>query len=254
MAGRGSFANAGRSDCGTWRGRKWGGQHGGFMALAEAAVAPAPHFALGGRTTAVRAGAQAVDIDPARVGRPDRRFTEGAGGLAGGGIVQLDGEIAHAETGSPQGPEQLVPVVTQGLEPLGMAGTNRQSPGTQAQGPAVGGQLGTGDLGPGLPKGSQVAGRAPLALQLGQATGQGAGGGRRGWHQQGDRTLAPTLVTGGDRHGPRLRGPTGWVRGWGSALVRGPRGWLTSDPAPTTSSWVSLLALAVWCAPTPTRC
>lgn len=68
-----------------------------------------------------------------------------------------EAQLPHAETRSPQGPQQLVAVVLQGLEPGSRGRSNGQHTALEVQGAAMGGQLLPYDAGPGLPEPSELA-------------------------------------------------------------------------------------------------
>jgi phage shock protein A len=147
-----------------------------------------------------------MDIHPAGVGCPHIRFLEAAwrGGFAW--VVLFQAQIAHAEAMGAQGPQQLVPVVLQGLEPGAGRCPHGEQAAVQPQGPAVGGELGAGDAGPGLPEGCQVSALLPALLQLPQAAGQFAGRGARRRHQQAEVADLAGLLAGSLGHGQTLSG------------------------------------------------
>jgi hypothetical protein len=72
-------------------------------------------------------------------------------------MVLLKAQIPHRKTRTAEGTEQLVPVVAEGLQPLGMAGAHAEHPCLQRERLAMGGEQLSGDAGPGLPKGGEVA-------------------------------------------------------------------------------------------------
>lgn len=110
--------------------------------------------------------------------RPHLGLFVAAEGRQGGGLVLLQHQILYGKTSAAQGAQQAVFVEAQRLQPLGMARTHHQPSALQAQGAAMGGQLGSGDAGPGLPEGGEVLVAAPVLLQLAQA-GLQTGGWRR---------------------------------------------------------------------------
>ncbi len=112
-----------------------------------------------------------------------------------GWMVLGDAHLPHGKAGGPQAAEQLVAVVLQGLEPGAGGGSHREHAALQAQGAAVGGQLGTGQGRPALPQGPQVALALPLLLQRVEALGQGRGRRVSGRHHH--RDAADAALTHG---------------------------------------------------------
>ena len=94
--------------------------------MAKTAVPPELHFAVGCRSTAVRAGPHAMDIRAAWMLGPNAGFTLQDRGLKG--MVLLDAQITHRMAGLMQGADELWSVVEECLAPLGMAGSNGQYP------------------------------------------------------------------------------------------------------------------------------
>lgn len=75
-----------------------------------------------------------------------------------------EAQITDRKPGSPQGSEQLVAVVSQGLQPLGVLGAHGEHAAMEAERAAVGGKLVSGNPRPGLPEGRQAARPPPLML------------------------------------------------------------------------------------------
>jgi hypothetical protein len=86
-------------------------------------------------------------------------------------MVLLKAQIPHWKPRTAKGTEQLVAVVAEGLQPLGMAGAHAEHPCLQRERLAMGRQQLTGDARPGLPKGGEVAVAFPLPLQGREAIG-----------------------------------------------------------------------------------
>ena len=79
-------------------------------------------------------------------------------------MVLFHAQLPHRETRRPQGPQQLVAVVLKGLQPGPRGRAHREPAALQAQGAAVGGELGAGQAGPALPEGRQMALALPFLL------------------------------------------------------------------------------------------
>ena len=92
-----------------------------------------------------------MHIHPAGMDAPHFFLLLAAGGYGGAGVVLLQAYVAHGEAVGAQGPEQLVAVVLERLQPGARGGAHGEQAAVQPQGPAVGCQLGAGDAGPGLP-------------------------------------------------------------------------------------------------------
>jgi hypothetical protein len=103
------------------------------------------------------------------MGRPDLGDVLTARKPCGMGLVLPEAQVSDGKTGPPQGAQQLVPVVSKSLQPLGMLCAHGQHAATQAERAAVGSELVAGDPRPGLPQGGQAAGPPPLLLDLLQA-------------------------------------------------------------------------------------
>lgn len=100
-------------------------------------------------------------------------------------MVLLHPDLANGEARTPEGAQQLMPGVEQSLEPGPRSRPHGEHPPHQREGPAVGGQLGTSQLGPGLPKPCQVAILLPLVLKRCQTSAQTDGGCSRSREQEG---------------------------------------------------------------------
>jgi len=103
-----------------------------------------------------------MHIDPAGVAGPHFGLDLRSGGRGGVAIVLAEAQIPHAEARTPEGPQQLMAVVLQGLEPGPWDRPHREHTALQVERTAVGGQLAADDTRPGLPK----AGQLPLALPV----------------------------------------------------------------------------------------
>ena len=171
-----------------------------------------------------------------------RRFLLTARWGDGARVVLLQAEVAHRKAVGAQGPQQLVAVVLKGLQPGAGGGPHREQAAVEAQGAAVGGQLGAGDAGPGLPEGRQMPPLLPPLLEVLQAAGQAASG--RPWrgHQQRQVADLAGLLAGRLGHGLTLSG----LRHPGAAipLVSGRASWLPSGPCPCSLRWAFLIASA----------
>lgn len=176
-------------------------------------MAPAGHFARRCRPPTGGTVGLTVHIDAAGMERPDFGFQAAAGGRDRRGVVLLHAQITHRETSSAQGPEQLVAVVLERLQPGARRRSHREQASLQLQGAAVAGQLRPGDARPGLPEGRQVAVPAPLLLQGLQAAGHSAGGGLGRGQQHRQVADAAGLQEGGLGHRVRLGRATGWECG-----------------------------------------
>lgn len=144
----------------------------------------------------------------------------------GPGMVLLHPDVAQVKASRPQGGQQLVPVVAEGLEPGSGGRADAEHPATEAQGATVGGQLGAGQPGPALPERRQVVLLLPLLLKASQAAGHALRGRGRGIKQDGDATLAATAQSTG--HGFRAVIQVGDARGGA--------GWWCL-PGPSTPAW-----------------
>ena len=80
-------------------------------------------------------------------------------------MVLAEAQIPNTEAGAPQGPQQLVAVVLQGLEPGTRGRPHREHTALQVQGTAMRGQLTAGDARPGLPEAGQLPFALPVAAQ-----------------------------------------------------------------------------------------
>ena len=145
---------------------------------------PEVDFASRRRAAAAGAAAHAMHIDAAGVMGPDLGFFQAASGGHRAPVVLLNAQIPQLEAGGPEGPEELVAVVLQGLQPRSGSGPHGEQPPLETQGAAMGRQLGAGNLGPRLPQGRQVSALLPLLFQPLEATGQAARAGPWRGHQQ----------------------------------------------------------------------
>ncbi len=99
-------------------------------------------------------------------------------------------------------------VVLESLQPGARGGPHRETGALQAQGPAMGSQLGAGEVGPTLPEGRQMALALPPPLQVRQALVEGRG--RRSGRGQQQRQIADAaarlvgLAGNGGHPGPAL--------------------------------------------------
>ena len=84
-------------------------------------------------------------------------------------MVLAETQIPNVEARASQGPQQLVAVVLQGLEPGPGSCPHGEHPALQVQWTAVGGQLAAGDARPGLPEAGQLPLTLPVAAQALQA-------------------------------------------------------------------------------------
>jgi len=84
-------------------------------------------------------------------------------------IVLAKAQIPHIEPRTPQGPQQLMAVVLQGLEPGPWDRPYREHTALQVERTAVGGQLAAGDARPGLPEAGQLPLALPMAAEVLQA-------------------------------------------------------------------------------------
>ena len=125
-----------------------------------------------------------MHIHPAGMDAPHFVLLLAAGGHGGAGVVLLQAYIANSEPVGAQGPQQLVAVVLQCLQPGARRGAHGEQAAVQPQRATVGRQLGAGNARPGLPQGCQVSASLPALLQLPQAAGQGTGRRPGRWHQQ----------------------------------------------------------------------
>lgn len=126
-----------------------------------------------------------MDVAAAGMDGPHLRFAAATRRDGGTGMVLLHPHIANGVAGTPQGSQQLMAVVLQGLQPGARGGAHGEQAALKLQGPAMGGQQRASDAGPLPPQRSQVPVAAPVLLERLQAAGQadGRGPGRR--HQQG---------------------------------------------------------------------
>lgn len=108
-------------------------------------------------------------------------------------MVLLHPHLPHGKSRPFEGAEQLVTGVEQALQPGPWSGPHREHSPQQVEGTAMGGELGTSQARPGLPKSSQVALPLPLLLEIVQTGGQAGGRRRGGRHQQGDIANPPAL-------------------------------------------------------------
>jgi len=113
----------------------------------------------------------------------------------------LDAQILDVMPGSPQSGEQLGAAVEEGLAPLRMAGSHGEEACLKLQGPAMGSQMITGQLGPVLPDGGERTFTAPAAAQGIKARTKRFGWCRWGGLQQFSLPEGPTLGFRSPGHG-----------------------------------------------------
>jgi hypothetical protein len=116
-----------------------------------------------------------MDIDAAGVASPAGGRIGGAGCRRGAGVVLLNANFPDAKAGGPQGSQQLMAVVLQGLQPGARRRSDAEHPTAQLQRAAMGRQLGAGEGGPGLPEGGLVTLLLPVLAQFLEAAGQRLG-------------------------------------------------------------------------------
>ncbi len=100
-------------------------------------------------------------------------------------MVLAHPHLPHGKPRSSEGTQQLMTGVEKALQPWPRRCPHREHPTDQRQWAAMGGELGTGQAGPGLPEGRQMAVPPPLMLQISQAGADAFGRGWRRGQQQG---------------------------------------------------------------------
>lgn len=138
---------------------------------------------------------QAVHVDAARMPCPNVCFHLPGDRGQRLAVMLLHPHVPHGKPRSLERTEELVAGVEQTLKPGPRCRPHGQHAPQEAQGTAMGGQLGTGQAGPGLPESGQVALPLPLLLEIIQ-TGSNAHG-RRCWRGQQQRQVPdnPRLQT-----------------------------------------------------------
>ena len=121
-------------------------------------------------------------------------------------MVLLNAQITHGMACSPQGRQQLGPVVLQGLSPLRMGRPDGQNPAFEPQGTAVRRQPFSGDPGPVLPEARKIPVLPPVLLQSLEAALQLRSWGRRGCLKELQSLEPAALRIGSDGHLHRLGG------------------------------------------------
>lgn len=140
-----------------------------------------------------------MHIHPTGMAAPHLRLLQASRPRLATGMMLLHPYLAQLKTGGPQGPQQLMAVVLQGLQPGPRLGPHREPARLQPQRLAMGGQLGAGQPRPGPPQGRQVAVALPPLLELLQTAGQLLSWCWRRRHQHVHISLPPTgaLATAG---------------------------------------------------------
>jgi hypothetical protein len=88
-------------------------------------VAPELHLSARGRAAALGAGDHATAIHAAGMAAPDLLLHQACRPGLGAGMVLLHPHLAQLKAGGPQGPQQLMAVVLQGLQPGPRLGPHR---------------------------------------------------------------------------------------------------------------------------------
>lgn len=125
-----------------------------------------------------------MNIHPAGMDSPGFGFGFAPWGGLAAGVMLLDLQIPQAEACGSEGTHQLVAVVLQGLQPGTRCCPHGEQASLEPERAAVGGELGTGDFGPGLPERRQMATLMPVFFQRLETAPQTARPWPRGRHQQ----------------------------------------------------------------------
>ena len=127
-----------------------------------------------------------MDINAARVPCPDIGFRFPPRHGQGLDVMLLHPHLPHGKPCSSEGSQQLMAGVKQSLQPGTRCRSHGEHPPLQREGTAMGGQLGPGQPGPGLPQGGQMALPLPVLLEGVQTSPKALRRSRGGRHQKGD--------------------------------------------------------------------
>ena len=127
-----------------------GGLLSKLLTVAKAAVVPQLDFSIRSRSLATGACAHSVDIDSARVSRPNGGFVVKL--RRSDGVMLLDAQIPNGMAGSGECAQELGTVVQESLSPLRMTGTDGEDAALECQGSAVGREALSSNRWPVLPK------------------------------------------------------------------------------------------------------
>ena len=119
--------------------------------MAKPAVLPQLDFSIRSRSLATGACTHSVDIDSARVSRPNGGFVVKL--RRSDGVMLLDAQIPNGMASSGECAQELGAVVEKSQSPLRMAGTDGENAALECQWPAMGCEALSSNRWPVLPKG-----------------------------------------------------------------------------------------------------
>ena len=122
-----------------------------LLTVAKPAVLPQLDFSIRSRSLATGACPHSVDIDSARVSRPNGGFVVKL--RRSDGVMLLDAQIPNGMASSGECAQELGAVVEKSLSPLRMAGTDGENAALECQWPAMGCEALSSNRWPVLPKG-----------------------------------------------------------------------------------------------------